>query len=199
MKVIKRGAEAILYLDHGKLVKERISKGYRLEELDEDLRRSRTKREARLLGEASRAGVFTPAVESFDDYSIVMEWLDRPNLKQELNNMEPKRRLEICSMIGNSLAMLHSSDIIHGDLTTSNMIFMDGKLFFIDFGLSTRSKRVEDKATDLYLLYEALKAAHFFWMDDGWKSILKAYRQKYEDASAVLKQLEKVKARRRYK
>ncbi|MFH1294649.1 MAG: KEOPS complex kinase/ATPase Bud32 [Candidatus Aenigmatarchaeota archaeon] len=199
MDIIKRGAEAILYIVDGKLVKERVTKGYRVAEMDDSLRKTRTKRESKLLSEASRAGVNTPRVFSTNGFSIVMEWLNQSNLKQELNSMPLQKRLKMSRLMGESLAKLHSTDIIHGDLTTSNMIFKNDRLFFIDFGLSTRSKRVEDKATDLYLLYEALKAAHFSWLERGWKSILKAYSQKYEDASAVLKQLEKIKTRRRYK
>ncbi len=49
MKLIGKGAEADIYLRSGRVVKERISKAYRVRELDEVLRKTRTKREARLI------------------------------------------------------------------------------------------------------------------------------------------------------
>jgi len=198
-KIVKRGAEAVLYLKDGALVKERIKKGYREPALDETLRKTRTKREARLLAEASRVGVATPTVESEDGFCIRMEWLGERNVKQTLGEMKRDQRMAVCRMMGEAAAALHAGGIVHGDLTTSNMIFKDGRLFLIDFGLGFRSQRVEDHATDLFLLYEALKAAHFEFLDEAWDAVLKAYSQKYGNASAVLGRLEKIKDRRRYK
>jgi Kae1-associated kinase Bud32 len=198
-KIIKRGAEAILYLKGGALVKERIRKGYRARVLDRTLRKARTIRESRLLAEASRAGVNVPQVLSAGGFSIRMSWLGEANLKRTFNAMPAKTRRQVCRLIGESVAALHAADIVHGDLTTSNMIFKERKLFLIDFGLGLRSKRIEDKATDLFLLYGAFKAAHFQWLEDSWKTVLKAYTQKYGNAPTVLSRLEKIKSRRRYK
>jgi len=198
-KIIKRGAEAVLYLKDGMLVKERIRKGYRVAQLDEALRKARTRREARLLAEASRAGVSVPTVDAENGTSIRMQWLGERNLKHALNGMPSAQRRNACRMMGEAAAKLHAAGIVHGDLTTSNMIFADGRLFLIDFGLGFRSRRVEDHATDLFLLYEALKAAHFQFLDEAWNAVLKAYSQKYEDAPAVIGRLEKIKNRRRYK
>jgi Kae1-associated kinase Bud32 len=73
------------------------------------------------------------------------------------------------------------------------------RLFVIDLGLGKYSQKVEDQAVDLYLLYEALKAAHFKYLNAAWQKILKSYRQHYTQASDVLKRLEKIEKRRRYK
>jgi len=108
-------------------------------------------------------------------------------------------RTEIYKKIGKSVAYLHSSGIIHGDLTTSNMIMAGGEIFFIDFGLGKVSTRIEDQATDLYLLYEAFKSTHFKILDEAWSMVLKTYKQNYLNADNVLKRIEKIKTRRRYK
>lgn len=67
-------------------------------------------------------------------------------------------------LIGVQLAKLHLADIIHGDLTTSNMILRPRtptpELVLIDFGLSYVSNLVEDKAVDLYVLERAFSSTH---------------------------------------
>ncbi len=203
MKIIKRGAEAVLYLVDNKektiLVKERVKKGYRIKELDEKIRKMRTKREIRLLEKASRAKVNVPQIFDHDKFKIIMQWIDGETLKDALNHMKKDERTEIYKKIGKSVAYLHSSGIIHGDLTTSNMIMAGGEIFFIDFGLGKVSTRIEDQATDLYLLYEAFKSTHFKILDEAWSMVLKTYKQNYLNADNVLKRIEKIKTRRRYK
>ena len=83
-------------------------------------------------------------------------------------------------MIGQSLGRMHTADIIHSDLTTSNMMLYlnTGKpelvessptplshllpraQVLIDFGLSFQSGLVEDKAVDLYVLERAFASTH---------------------------------------
>ena len=59
--IIQRGAEAVLRLGtDGSLYKERLRKGYRIPELDEEIRKTRTRKEVGLLARARRAGVRTP-------------------------------------------------------------------------------------------------------------------------------------------
>lgn len=206
MKTIARGAEAVL--KKGKrqgesiLLKDRVRKGYRANELDRKIRSQRTKTEERLLARARRSGVQTPRVWEASGYEIVMEWLDGPTVKEGLNNMERKNRLIVYERIGHAAASLHRAGIMHGDLTTSNMILRDGRpdqLFLIDFGLAKTSQRVEDQAVDLFLLYEALKAAHFRFLDEAWKNIIKAYKYNYSIARQILERLEKIERRRRYR
>ncbi len=201
--IINRGAEAVLYLSEFEgekaVVKERIKKGYRIPEMDVPLRRKRTKREENLLIRASRAGVNVPKVWKVEDSVIIMEYIEGPTVKDSLNDLPKDRRMKIYTMIGESLANLHSANIMHGDFTTSNMILKNEKLYVIDFGLGKFSKRIEDQAVDLYLLYEALKAAHFKYLEEAWKNILKVYKHKYTNASMVIARFKEIGKRRRYK
>ena len=105
---------------------------------------------------------------------------------------------DVCKKIGASISKLHDADIIHGDLTTSNMI-LDGKnnLYFIDFGLGYTSERVEDKAVDLHLIKQALEAKHFSIWKQCWAIIEKNYEPK--ERQKILQQLGKVESRGRYK
>jgi TP53 regulating kinase-like protein len=202
MKIVQRGAEAVLYMGTHEgqkaLVKERVKKGYRIEELDSGIRRRRTGMEVRMLDRARRAGVDTPRVWSSDGSKITMEWIEGQRVKDRLNDMSQKARMGACRLIGEAVAGLHRAGMVHGDLTTSNMILGGGKLFLIDFGLSKMSEKVEDQAVDLYLLYEALRSTHFEVLEEAWRNVLKAYMLKYTIANAVIKRLDKIKARRRY-
>ena len=202
MKLVARGAEAVLYLERMDsqtvLVKERVKKGYRLPVLDGRIRQNRTKTEADLIARARRAGVDAPMVLDVKDSKILMEWLGKERLKEKLSGMTKTQRLDAWSRIGRAVSKLHTYGIVHGDLTTSNMVLKDGRLWLIDFGLGRTSKRVEDQAVDLYLLYEAIRAAHFNLLEEGWKVILKTYKQNYSQSQAVFERLEKIKKRRRY-
>lgn len=203
MQIIQRGAEAILSLDELEgervLVKERIKKGYRVRQLDDKIRSQRTKRETNLITKARRNGVNTPIIWDTDKFKITMEFIDGERIKDNLNHFNRIKRFNIYKLIGESVAKLHQADIIHGDMTTSNMIFNDNKLYIIDFGLGKTSKRVEDKAVDLYLLYEALKAAHFKILEEAWENVLNIYKQKYSKSNLIINQLNKIEKRRRYK
>ncbi len=197
--VIKRGAEAVIYREGGKLVKERVKKSYRLPALDEEIRRLRTKSEARLLLRAKRSGVLTPDAEAVGKYSISMEEIKGERLKDCLNAMSPAKQKEVANKMGDMVAKLHSTGIVHGDLTTSNMILKDNGLYLIDFGLGKVSEKVEDKATDLFLLWEAIISTHYEISGPLWKNIINTYMQKYSTASEVITRLEKIGQRRRYK
>jgi TP53 regulating kinase-like protein len=197
---IARGAEAVITRDGDVLTKERIRKGYRIMEIDERLRKRRTAMEAKLLRAAGRAGVNTPKILEEDKFSLKMEYVDGKRVRDILNDGNCDR---ICEKIGESVGKLHSYDLIHGDLTTSNMIFrIEGRdivIYFIDFGLGFISQRAEDRAVDLYLLHEALESTHFTVLEKAWKSVLKAYMEHYSGADKVIKALSKVEKRGRYK
>jgi Kae1-associated kinase Bud32 len=200
MKIIKRGAEAVLYLDDSQLVKERIKKNYRLTEIDEKLRKLRTRKEAKLLNEAKRVGVETPKIFSIDEngFKIIMEFIDGKRLKEFLNETNDKNRKKVAEEIGKTTGLLHKNGIIHGDLTTSNMILKDDKIFFIDFGLGEFSSRIEDLATDLSVLKEAFKSTHFKYLDLLWESFIKGYKQTNDNFNKVLDTLNDIEKRGRY-
>ncbi|MCS7105719.1 MAG: KEOPS complex kinase/ATPase Bud32 [Candidatus Aenigmarchaeota archaeon] len=204
MEIIYRGAEAILYLDfiEGEkvLVKERIEKKYRIKEIDEKLRKSRTRKEVNLLREARSVGIATPQVFLVDEknHKIVMEFIEGIRLKEFLNQAKKEEIEKVCFELGREIGKLHSSGIAHGDLTTSNIILKENKLYFIDFSLGEFSRRIEDFGIDLNLLYEALKAAHFKILKLCWDNIVKGYKKEYKNAEEVLRKVEEIEKRARY-
>jgi len=173
-KIIGRGAEALLVKRGNLLIKRRIKKGYRHPSLDFFLRTSRTRHEARLLRKALTV-IDVPRVKAINgmakrpfglETEIEMQYISGKLLSQNLDKFARTKSLEICKKIGQNIALLHDLDIIHGDLTTSNMILSQDKVFFIDFGLGFHSARAEDKAVDLHLLSQALEAKHFIRYKD---------------------------------
>ena len=203
MKIIKRGAEAVLHLEKrdGRevLVKDRIKKGYRIPELDETIRKQRTKREEKLIIRAQRSGVNAPNVYAVEKTKLIMEYLGGHTVKDTLNDLPKDKRMLVYNMIGESLANMHRNGMVHGDLTTSNMILANKKLYIIDFGLGKATTRVEDMAVDLYLLKEALLSTHFAVLEEAWSAITKEYKKKLPNSKEILTRLDKIESRRRYK
>ena len=198
-KIIQRGAEAVIIRSGENVIKRRVRKSYRISELDEKIRKTRTRGEARILEKASKI-IFTPKVEKISEEKkeIILEFINGKKLSESIDDFEIKKQKEICGKIGKSIAKIHDAHIIHDDLTTSNMILKNEEIYFIDFGLGFISRKIEDKAVDLHLLKEALEARHF----EHWKilfdDVLKGYKNS-KDSDKVLKQLEKVERRGRYK
>ncbi len=195
--VLDRGAEAILYLEDGKLVKERIKKSYRIETIDLRLRKTRTRREAKVL---EKGFSFVPRLHDVDDEAmkITMDYVDGRLLRDTLEKLDAGELDQLMMAIGKQVAFLHEKDVMHGDLTTSNLILKDGNVFFIDFGLSFSSTREEDRAVDLYLLKQALGSTHHAVAERCFQKVLEGYRT-YAKADGVLKCLQKVEQRGRYK
>ena len=198
MKIIGKGAESILYLKNGKLIKDRISKGYRHKEIDLMKRKYPTRREAKLLVDAAKFGINVPGLYEMDDVNmkVEMEFLKGDMLKDILD--KSKQRIKLCKEVGRQVAVLHDAGIVHGDLTTSNMLLVKDKVYFIDFGLGFYSDKVEDKAVDLHLLRQALESKHFLHYDVLFKAVLAGYK-KSKNYSKVMERLEKVEKRGRYK
>lgn len=194
MKIISQGAEAVIYRDGESVIKERISKEYRLNEIDTYLRKLRTKREAKVIDKLNSLGICAPKLKSMDDKNmkICMEYINGTKLRDCLIISQGYE-------IGKTLAQMHSNNIIHGDLTTSNMILKDSKLYFIDFGLSIFSNKIEDKAVDLHLLDRALASKHNDIYEECFAEALRGYSENYPEAKLVLNRLEKVQARGRNK
>lgn len=124
--IIAHAAEAIIIKQEDKVVKRRIKKGYRIPELDEKLRKLRTRSEGKLLEKASKL-ITVPKLIKIDEKTkeIIMQFIEGKKLSENLDNLPNK--LEIAEKIGQETAKLHDSDIIHGDLTTSNMILIENK------------------------------------------------------------------------
>ncbi|MFH1511666.1 MAG: KEOPS complex kinase/ATPase Bud32 [Candidatus Woesearchaeota archaeon] len=193
-KVIGSGAEAIIYLDKD-VIKDRVRKGYRIEQIDSRLRKSRTKREAKVITTLQNLGFSSPKLVNCDDkQQIVMEFIDGQKLRDVLESLDYKA---LCEQVGQKVAFMHAAGIIHGDLTTSNMILKDEELYLIDFGLSFFSKKVEDMAVDLHLLRQALESKHYRIWKECFESALDGYKK--QGCLEVLKRLELVERRGRYK
>ena len=158
LKLVKRGAEADIYITEwaGKkaITKVRAPKPYRHPELDANIRKHRTIHEANFISAAKAAGVMTPFVYFVDPIGaeIIMEFVQGDNVRDAITP-------DLCHEMGRYAALLHASNIIHGDLTTSNFI-ADKKLVLLDFGLSYYSERTEDMATDIRLIKEVFTSAH---------------------------------------
>ena len=178
MEFIAKGAEAVLYLVDGRLVKERAEKKYRIRELDDRLRRLRTQREAKLLENAKNAGVTVPNIYKTDmrGYKIFMEYVKGASLKDVLEKASDEEALGIAGKIGLMIARMHDAGIVHNDLTTSNMLLSNAEVFFIDFGLGATSSRIEDKAMDLVVLKRSLSVAHTAKFKLIWSGILESYK-----------------------
>ncbi len=199
-KIIGQGAEALLYLHEGKVIKERIKKGYRHPDIDFRIRKTCTRKENKLLNSAYSL-INVPKVFEFSDsdMSITMEFISGETIRDILDSMPRSKRLEVCKQIGSSVALLHDSNIVHGDLTTSNFILKDSKVYFIDFGLGFFSTKVEDKAVDLHLLKQALESKHYSHFEDSFNGVMSSYRKESIHASAVLERFAVVEKRGRYK
>jgi len=196
--IIARGAEAVLSREGNSLVKERVKKGYRIPELDERIRRERTRREANLLSEARRAGVPTPTILEVNEknFKVVMAFVDGERLKELIDKGCDLK--VIGTAVGVNIGKLHTAGIVHGDLTTSNMILSEGKVYFIDFGLGFFSERPEDYAIDLAVLREAVKSTHFKHLNALWGHIIQGYKDAFGNSEKVLKSLDNIEMRGRY-
>ncbi len=124
-----------------------------------------------------------------------MEFVDGPTAKEVLTSGNGEG--EMCYGIGFLAGRLHGGDIIHGDLTTSNMILSGDRLYLIDFGLGERSGELEAKGVDLHLLHEAFLSAHSE-KSHLYEEVLRGYRDAYPDAKAVIAKAKEIEKRGRY-
>lgn len=196
-RIIAQAAEAILKADGKNIIKIRIKKGYRLPILDKNLRKSRTNTEYSLMLKSRRAGINVPKLIEKRENEIVMEYIKGKTLRDSIDFLSEKDLKLVCRQVGEQLAKLHHNDIIHGDLTTSNMI-LNKSVYFIDFGLGFNSKRIEAKANDLHLLKQALKSKHNKIAKRAFDLIIKNYKKNHKEADSILKRLKIVESRRRY-
>lgn len=203
--MLYKGAEAEIclgeYMGDEVIQKNRIKKSYRIKNIDERLISFRTREEAKLMTEARLHGVSVPIIYDIDQENgvITMEYLRGKRIKDILNNLSEKERIDVCKKIGESIACLHNNDLIHGDITTSNMILLDGRVHFIDFGLGEKNSEIEAKGVDLHVLMEALESTHSQYAD-CFDYVLEGYKKELEeDANQVIKKIEEIVKRGRYR
>jgi len=206
-KLLKKGAEASLFLAdwHGRrvVIKTRLPKKYRPGELDLTIRTYRTVHEPQLMGEAKKAGVPTPTIFLVDvkNATIVMEHVDGKQVKQVLVTFSAKEREAVCVGIGKLIGKLHRHGIIHGDLTTSNMILnSEGKIFLVDFGLGEKNAEFEARGVDLHLMKRALQSTHYQFAEECFMAFSKGYASVLGESEAkdVLAKVKEIERRGRY-
>ncbi len=205
--LLKKGAEASLLFTmwNGRkaIMKVRVPKSYRPLALDEQIRIYRTIHEPQLMHEAKAAGVTTPLIYmvSVPHSTIIMEYIEGEQIKHLLKAAGKHERHELCRRIGISVAQLHRYGLIHGDLTTSNMILSpEGKVVFLDFGLGEKNSELETQGVDLHLLKRALQSTHFQFWEECFQSVLCGYRSVLglEMAEKVYEKIRQIERRGRY-
>jgi TP53 regulating kinase-like protein len=205
--LLKKGAEASLFLAdwHGRkvVIKARLPKKYRPAKLDMAIRGYRTVHEPQLMHEAKKAGVPTPIIFLVDvkNAAITMEFVEGKQVKQLLGSVSKKERQELCVRIGELAGKLHGHGVIHGDLTTSNMILStEGKIFLVDFGLGEKNAELEAKGVDLHLMKRALQSTHYQFAEECFESVMKGYSAVLggEETEKVLGKIKEIEKRGRY-
>ena len=192
------------------ILKHRIPKSYRIPEIEKMISLSRLKKESNNLIKAEKLGLPVPHIyktekttkkiflEYFKNYQTVKNYISKETNEENKN----KNLLIIFKELGKIIAKLHNNNIIHGDLTSSNMMINNkNDLKLIDFGLSSISNNIEEKAVDLYVFEKSLLCEKD--SNGILKEILKAFYIGYEDKSKnwdkLWERLEKVKLRGRKK
>lgn len=218
LKIFKQGAEAKLffcnYLGRPTLIKERFMKTYRHPDLDSSITKDRIKNEARSIVRCKSIGVKTPALYlvDFERRRIYMEHFENSFTVKDfiINTMKTSMNMNslnnIAKQIGETVRKMHENNIIHGDLTTSNMLlvyktqisdFNSFDLAMIDFGLSYIDASTEDKGVDLYVLERALISTHSD-VPDLFSKILEAYKSySKNNLKEIINKFEEVRARGR--
>lgn len=203
MAVHRVGAEAkldsALWMDREVVVKRRVAKGYRHPVLDRNLQTSRIKNEVRLMTEARRAGIAVPVIYSVDltENRIVMEEIRGMRVKDALEQLPDGEAKTVCRKIGEIAGRLHESDIVHGDLTTSNMLLEGERIVLIDFSLGSKSSELEDKGVDMHLLEEAFHSAHYR-RSGLYEAVKESYAGSYPAGTDVLRKVKEIEKRGRY-
>jgi len=204
--ILEKGAEANIFpgkwMDKDVIIKKRVPKTYRIEDIDNYLRKKRNKGEVKLLAQAKICGVKTPIIYDIvkDESSIIMEKIIGISVKDIFENSKNSKYFEfnnLCEKIGENIAKLHNCGIIHGDLTSSNIMVKNHELIFIDFGLGMISDLVEDKGVDLLVFKKAISAIHHTIAQECIESVLYGYRYANNYKSIILK-MKEIEGRGRY-
>lgn len=194
-EMLDNGAEAIVYLEEGPegkkvLVKERVPKVYRHKEIDERIRTERNRTEARLMSEARRHGVSTPIIYDVEDFKLKMQYIDGVPIKCLVTP-------ELSEKVGELVGKLHSGGIVHGDLTTSNLLLAGERLYLLDFGLAYYDKGLEARGVDVHVLFQTFESTH-----RNHEALIEAFKKGYQrtfiDSEDVLKRVDEIKKRARY-
>jgi len=189
----KRGAEAIVTFRNGKAEKRRVSKLYRAPALDNRLITERTRAEARLIAAARKGGVPTPVMSDITADTIVMEQVKGTLLTQNLTESAVYKA-------GRMIGKLHISGIIHGDLTTSNIMLRenDGTCVLIDFGLAQVNSEIEQRGVDVHVLFQTLESTSPACADVLKNAFAAGYAETFAEAAEVITREHEIELRGRY-
>lgn len=201
-------------------LKYRLPKPYRHPVLDQRLTRQRIVAEARILAKCRREGLAVPAVYAVDEGAgcLFIEWVDGEPVRASLNRWLLEHAGEdavvaaevkgLMKRVGRAVGRLHQVGVVHGDLTTSNLMMrpargdngaagmLDGEIVAIDFGLASQSIHDEDRAVDLYVLERAFSSTHPR-VEGLFDELLEGYKETFKQAHISLRKLEEVRLRGR--
>lgn len=205
-ELVAKGAEADLWLDPDwnglkALIKKRGEKRYRNPELDKQIRRFRTIHEADIIHRAKGAGVPSPIIYQVDteNATIVMEYVEGEKVRDIVEGLEAEERRRLFGLIGEMAGRLHGAGIVHGDLTTSNMIRTRDRVVFVDFGLGEISFETEKRGVDLNLMRRMLTSTHFRHTDELFTAFMEGYTNVLGvEAEEALGRMEEIARRGRY-
>lgn len=203
LPLIARGAEAEVrvgdFMGLRAVYKLRVPKAYMHPSLDETLRAWRTRREARVITAARAAGARVPVVYAVFPSAglIVMEYIEGPRLR-EVFDYDPALGVRLSGEAGSILGLIHSAGVVHGDYTTSNLIYTGGALYAIDFGLADFSESVEERAVDVHLYRRSLESAHARYAAEAFEEFRRGYSRTAPDAGRVMERAEEIRLRGRY-
>jgi N6-L-threonylcarbamoyladenine synthase/protein kinase Bud32 len=184
------GAEAVVGLSDNAAVKRRIRKSYRNTLLDQKLIAERTRAEARIIATARRSGVPTPIIRDITPDTIVMERI-RGNLLRDA--LDPEHLTEAGRVIGK----LHEAGVVHGDLTTSNIIIRNRQCVLIDFGLAQVSSEIESRGVDIHVLFQTLQSTTPD-AEPMKSAFIRGYKEVFGGAAEVLAREQEIEMRGRY-
>ena len=204
--LVSQGAEgrvfAVKFCGRDTIVKQRFKKTYRHPTFDAKLTRSRLGMEARSMMRARKLGVVTPTLYYVDQQqsAIYMEKVPGKSLKELIreDSMSEKDMEDIGAQVGKAVAKMHDGGLIHGDLTTSNILVRDDDertVVIIDFGLASNSIIAEDKGVDLYVLERAITVTHS--SQALFEHVMTAYRRASSQWSSSFNKFAEVRMRGR--
>ena len=199
--MVSPGSVSMTTTDLTALAKKRKPKRYRHPELDRQMRKTRTKIEADIIHRAKMSGVPTPLLYQVDpeDAVIVMEYIDGMKVRDAVEELTGEERMTLFKRIGGYAGRLHGAGVIHGDLTTSNILKQGDRLVFIDFGLAEVSTEVEKRGVDLNLMNRMLTSTHYRHQEELLAAFVEGYRETLGwEAEEALTRMEEVAKRGRY-
>ncbi|MED6112094.1 hypothetical protein PIB30_058621 [Stylosanthes scabra] len=165
--LLKQGAEARVFesnfVGRRSVIKERFSKKYRHPTLDSKLTLRRLNAEARCVAKARKLGVCTPSLYAVDTVlnTLTFEYVEGPSLKEVLlefglKGVVEERLDDIASQVGDAIGKLHDGGLIHGDLTTSNMLLKSGTNQLMDRILAAYRKSSKQWSSTLNKLAQGI-------------------------------------------